>query len=66
MSIMLSANLKYNFSRFCPLFIYCLLMEQYVLILSVGTCLCILFNTFCMYIMYLLNVSVCVNEWILS
>ena len=40
--------------------------KQCEYILSVGTCLCILFNTTCMYIMYKLNVSVCVNEFVFS
>ena len=33
---------------------------------SVGTSLCILANTSCMYIMYALNFPLCVNELILS
>ena len=41
-----------------------LIIEQYEHILSVGTHLHIL-NTYCMYIMYVLNVPICVNELIL-
>ena len=47
-------------------FTYCLFIEQYVHILSVRTHLCILFSINCMYIMYILNVFVCIKEHILS
>ena len=46
-------------SIFIPLFI-----EQYVYILSIWTHLCILIQTSSVYIMYVLNVPICVNEHI--
>ena len=45
-------------NRFCTPFIYCLFIEHYVYILSVGTCLCNLVNTSYLFIMYVLNVRV--------
>ena len=48
--------------HFCIPFIYCLFIEQYLHIISVWTCLCILVNTSCIYIKYVLNIPICVNE----
>ena len=55
-----------RFLPFWPPFIYCLFMELYVHIFSVGTCWCIFPNTSCMFIMYVLNVLKCVNKLFLS
>ena len=42
------------------------IMEQYVHILSTGTHLCILVDTSCMPIMYVLNVTICLNELVFA
>ena len=38
------------------------LLHNRILAWTILTCLCILFNSTCMYIMYIIDVSVCVNE----
>ena len=50
----------------CLLSTYCFFIEQYMHILFVETGLCILFKTAYIYIMCILYVSVCVNEFIVS
>ena len=40
--------------------------NTYIIFLAVGRCLSILFNIICMHIICILNVSVCVNEFIFS
>ena len=62
-----SIDSLYNdaFFCFCTPYTYCLFTEQYAHILSVETCFRILSNTICMYMMYILNVSLGVNELIL-
>ena len=45
-----------------PLSCTALLIEQYVLILSVGACVHILVNTSCMYILHISNVPTFINE----
>ena len=54
------------FSDFIVSFTYLLFIKNIWIFIAVGTRLCILFNINWMYITYILNVSVCVNELILS
>ena len=59
-------NTSKTFYRFSAPFIYCLFIKQYVHILFVDTCSCILINNFWIFIIYVSKVLESVNELFLS
>ena len=52
------------FFRLCTPFLYCLIIDKYVLIFSVESHLSIIFNTSSMSIKSIWNVSTCVNDFL--